>query len=75
MTDGAINKMTVVAAEGWPSGRIAAMVVGEIDKATLRGFVANHAGADAMAGTGEHSGYRGLTRHGAVCRFVAGHVV
>ena len=49
------------------------MVVGETDKATLRGFV--HAGADAMAGTGEHSGYRGLTRHGAVCRFVAGHVV
>jgi len=51
------------------------MVAGEIDKATLRGLVANHARADAMAGTGEHSGYRGLTRHGAVCRFVAGHVV
>ena len=51
------------------------MVVGEIDKATLRGLVANHAGADAMAGTGEHSGYRGLTRDGAVRRFVAGHVV
>ena len=51
------------------------MVVGEIDKATLRGLVLSHAGVDAMAGTGEHSGYRSLTRHGAVCRFVAGHVV
>ncbi len=75
MTGGAINKMAVVAAEGLPSGRIATMVVGEIDKATPRGFVANHAGTDAMAGTGEHSGYQGPTRHGAVCRFVAGHVV
>lgn len=69
------DKMMVVAAEGRPSGRIPAMVVGETDKATLRGFVANHVGAYAMPGTGEHSGYRGLTRHGAVCRFAAGHVV
>ena len=49
--------------------------LGEIDKATLRGFVLSHAGVDAMAGTGEHSGYRSLTRHGTVCRFVTGHVV
>ena len=51
------------------------MVVGEIDKATLRGFVLSHAGVDAMAGTGENSGYRGLTRRGTVCRFVTGHAV
>ena len=51
------------------------MVVGEIDKATMRGLVLSQAGVDAMAGTGEHSGYQSLPRHGAVCRFVAGHVV
>ena len=71
---GAIDKTTVVAAKDRSTGRIAATVVADTDRATLQGFVTLHARADAMVYTDEHRSYQGLPQHQTVRHSVAEYV-
>ena len=71
---GPVDKTTVVAAKDRSTGRIAATVVADTDRATLQGFVTHHAGADAMVYTDEHRSYEGLPRHQTVRHSVAEYV-
>ena len=70
---GTLDKTTVVT-KYRATNQIAATVVADTDKATLHGFVPDHAGADAMVYTDEHRSYEGLPRHGTVLHPVADYV-
>ena len=71
---GTVGKAAVVAVKDRASNRIAAQPVARTDKATLQGFVSQHAAADAAIYTDEHGSYRGLPNHHAVKHSVGEYV-
>ena len=57
---GAVGKTIVAGAKDRETNRITARPVDNTDKATLQGFVADHAAPDATIYTDEASGYKGM---------------
>ena len=71
---GAVGKTAVAGAKDRATNRITATVVVDTDKATLQGFVADHAADGAMVYTDDHKAYRGLPRHETVKHSMAEYV-
>ena len=63
---GTVGKTAVVGIRDRQTNRVAAQPVARTDKATLHGFVGQHAPQPAAVYTDEHGSYRGLPRHAAV---------
>ena len=57
---GAVGKTIVAGAKDRETGKIAARVVENTDKATLQGFVADHAAPGATVYTDDGAGYKGM---------------
>ncbi|MYA84693.1 MAG: IS1595 family transposase [Acidimicrobiaceae bacterium] len=71
---GVAGKTPVVAIKDRATNAVRATVVEATDKATLQGFVTDHAGVDAMVYTDEHGSYRGLPKHRSVRHSVGQYV-
>ena len=72
---GSVGKMTVAGAKDRATNQVSARVVPGTDKATLQGFVAEHAAPGATVYTDEHASYRGMPfAHEAVKHGVAEYV-
>ena len=63
---GPAGKAAVVGIKDRESNRVMAQPVTRTDKATLHGFIGQHAPQPAAIYTDEHASYRGLPRHEAV---------
>jgi len=57
---GAVGKVAVVGAKDRATNKVAARPVERTDRATLQGFVAEHAAPGATVFTDEHGAYRGM---------------
>ena len=72
---GAVGKTTVAGARDRATGNVSARVVAGTDKATLQGFIADHAAPGATVYTDEHASYQGMPfAHEAVKHGVAEYV-
>ena len=71
---GTVGKTAVIAAKDRQTNRIAARPIPGTDRATLHGFVGEHAAPDAPIYTDEHVSYRGLPNHRAVKHSVGEYV-
>ena len=72
---GAVGKTTIAGAKDRATGRVSASVVAGTDKATLQGFVADHAAPGATVYTDEAAAYKGMPfTHEAVKHSVAEYV-
>jgi transposase-like protein len=71
---GAVGKTAVVGAKDRETNQVAAKVVTATDRATLQGFVSDHADSEATVYTDDHGSYDGLPNHEAVKHSVGEYV-
>ncbi len=72
---GTVGKTTVAGARDRATGQVSARVVANTNRATLHGFVADHAAAGATVYTDDHAAYRGIPyKHEAVRHSVSEYV-
>ena len=71
---GPVGKVAVVGAKDRETGKVSAVVVGNTEARTLKGFVTERVADSAPVYTDEHAAYRGLPNHEAVKHSVGEYV-